>query len=296
MGKKMKKNFKSVLIVPNTSKPGIVEMVREVSGWLRQNRVKYFLLPGDSKAIGLDIPVIEEDSLSGAIDLAVVLGGDGTVLHAVDVIGVDGVPMIGINIGKLGFLTATEIHHAREVLSEVFAGNYCLSRRLTVGCTLDPGGLERRFHALNEIVISKLERERLVHLSTYINGDFFMRYSGDGLIFSSATGSTAYSLSSGGPIVTPEMTCLLLTPICPHMLFSRPMILNLGDRVTVVVEEKPERIALSIDGREDVEVPHGAAVDFYACEKYVYIVELEDYSFYRTLRGKFLSPPKHWED
>jgi NAD+ kinase len=134
-------------------------------------------------------------------------------------------------------------------------------------------------------------RERLIHLSTYVNGEFFMLYSGDGLIFSSSTGSTAYSLSAGGPIVTPDVRCLLLTPICPHMLFSRPMVLNASDRVMVAVEGEPERLSLSVDGRLDVEVPFSSSLEFAALAGSVKIIELPGNSFYGTVRRKFMSPP-----
>jgi NAD+ kinase len=187
----------------------------------------------------------------------------------------------------MGFLTTAEVHQAEGALSDIFRGRYWISERVTVGCTM--AGTDYR--ALNEIVIGKITRERLIHLSTYVNGEFFMRYSGDGLIFSSATGSTAYSLSSGGPIVTPGLRCFLLTPICAHMLFSRPMVLDASDRVTVVVGDRPELLALSIDGRLDVEIPPSSSIDFYADMRPVKIIELNDSSFYATLREKFLKAP-----
>jgi NAD+ kinase len=212
------------------------------------------------------------------------------VLHAVEVLWGKDIPLIGINIGKLGFLTASEAHEAEQTLESIFSGRYFISTRQAVGCSLGGDGEHGDYHALNEIVIGKLVRERLIHLSTYVNGEFFMRYSGDGLILSSATGSTAYSLSSGGPIVTPELKCMLMTPICAHMLFSRPMVLDSKDRVTVVVEEKPERLSLSIDGHLEIEVPTGATIEFYMLDYQIRILELEGSSFYETLRRKFMQP------
>lgn len=284
----MAREFSRVLIVPHVHKAGITDMVQRVERWLADNGVDYFLLEGDTEALSIDAPVMPARDLDA--DLAVVLGGDGTVLHAVDVLWGTGIPLVGINIGKLGFLTAAEMHQAEEALESIFAGRYFISERQTVGCTLGTDGEHGEYRALNEIVIGKLVRERLIHLSTYVNGEFFMRYSGDGLILSSATGSTAYSLSSGGPIVTPELRCFLMTPICAHMLFSRPMVLDSRDRVKVVVEEKPERLSLSIDGRLEVEVPMGATIEFYTLEETVKIIELEGSSFYETLRRKFMQP------
>ncbi|MBN1289591.1 MAG: NAD(+)/NADH kinase [Actinobacteria bacterium] len=283
--------FKDVLIIPHARKPGNKEMFMRVSSWLDLNNVKYSLLRSDAEALetGSRCNVIQE--VSPSIDLAITLGGDGTMLHAIDILWGTDIPVAGINIGKLGFLTAGEVHQAKEVLVQLFSGKYKVSERVPVGCSLGTDGSHGRYRALNEIVIGKLARERLIHLNTYINGDFFMRYSGDGLIISSATGSTAYSLSAGGPIVTPELRCFMLTPICAHMLFSRPMVLHPEDRVTVIVEEEPETLALSIDGREEVEVPYGEIIEFYLLENRIKILELKDVTFYKTVRRKFLSPP-----
>jgi len=280
-----------ILIIPHVRKARIAGMVIELAGWLESRGIGYYLFPEDAEALGVSMPAPPEESLDGSVDLAIVLGGDGTILHAVEVLRGNDIPLFGINIGKMGFLTAAEVHQVDHALEELLAGHYWISERVPIGCSLVSEDSRRDFRALNEIVIGKLIRERLIHLSTYINGEFFMRYSGDGLIFSSATGSTAYSLSSGGPIVTPELKCFLLTPICAHMLFSRPMVLDARDRVKVVVEEEPERLALSIDGRQDVEVPTGAAIEFYCLDEKIRILELQGSSFYQTLRKKFLSPP-----
>ena len=286
------RSIERVLLIPNVGKPGIREMVENVAALLFRHRVDVRLTAEDLEVLGLQLPSC--DSAYAGWDLAVVLGGDGTVLHAVDLLWGLNVPIMGINIGKLGFLTAVEMHDAEDALSRFFQGHYRISERTPVGCTVGSGGEHGEHRALNEIVIGKHIRERLIHFSTYINGDFFMRYGGDGLIVSSATGSTAYSLSAGGPIITPELGCFLLTPVCAHMLFSRPMVLDRGDRVKVIVEKSPERLALSIDGREDVKVPPDAVIEFFAADPPIRIVELEGTSFYRTLREKFILPPQHY--
>jgi NAD+ kinase len=284
----MTREFSRVLIIPNVRKQGIVDLVGNVERWFIDRGIDYFLMEGDAEALSMKMPTMSREGITA--DLAIAMGGDGTVLHAVDVLwGLD-IPLVGINIGKLGFLTAAEVHEAEQTLESIFNGHYAISFRQVVGCTLGAGGEHGSYHALNEIVIGKLVRERLIHLSTYVNGEFFMRYSGDGLILSTATGSTAYSLSSGGPIVTPELKCMLMTPICAHMLFSRPMVLDSKDRVRVVVEEKPERLSLSIDGHLEIEVPTGAEIEFYMLERQVRILELEGSSFYETLRRKFMQP------
>ncbi|MHB8893868.1 MAG: NAD(+)/NADH kinase [Candidatus Geothermincolia bacterium] len=284
------RRFDRVLIIPHVRKSGVSDVVLRVAGWLEQHGATYFLLEKDARALGADVSSAALDA-SDPPGLAISLGGDGTMLHAADVVWGMEVPLLGINIGKMGFLTAAEAHQAEDALAEIFAGKYVVSERMPVGCRVTSGGEQAEYRALNEIVIGKLVRERLIHMSTYINGEFFMRYSGDGLIFASSTGSTAYSLSAGGPIVTPDARCILLTPICAHMLFSRPMVLDALDRVVVSVEGKPERLSLSVDGRLDVEIPPGASIEFYGLEESVHILELPGNSFYGTLRRKFMSPP-----
>jgi len=282
--------FERVLIIPHVRKPEIGDFVLRVAQWLDGHGAASVLFGEDASTLGLNLETITDEQ-AGGVDLAVVLGGDGTMLHAADMLWGTGVPLAGINIGKMGFLTAAEAHQAEGAMAEIFQGRYVVSDRVPVGCTMRTGDEESTYRALNEIVIGKLVRERLIHLSTYVNGEFFMRYSGDGLIFSSSTGSTAYSLSAGGPIVAPDVHCLLLTPICAHMLFSRPMVLNTSDRVTVAVEGEPERLSLSIDGRLDVEVPLSSTLEFSALPGAVRIIELPDSSFYGTVRRKFMSPP-----
>jgi len=277
------KRFDKVLIIPNKDKEGITETIETVDGWVKGHGARCFLTPTDAALLGMDFP----RATAAEVDLALVLGGDGTMLRAVEVIGDNDVPLAGINIGKMGFLTTAEMRNAEEALADIFNGRYWTSERQTLGCTM--GGFHYR--ALNEIVIGKIIRERLIRLSTYVNGDFFMNYSGDGLIFATATGSTAYSLSAGGPIVTPGLKCFLLTPICAHMLFSRPMVLRWTDRVRVVVGDRPELLALSIDGHMDVEIPPSSSIEFYLHERPIRLIGLNESSYWKTVREKFVQAP-----
>ncbi len=284
---------RSILIIPNVGKNGIDNFARGVASKFESLCVKCFFLKEDARAIGLDneFPFYNEGNQE--IDFVVVLGGDGTVLHAVSVmekVKLD-VPVMGINIGKIGFLTSAEMHDSDAASEMLCRGAFRLSERSMLACRLDQGNSPAEHKALNEIVIGKTKRERLIHLNTYINGEFFMRYSGDGLIFATSTGSTAYSLSSGGPIVTPDIKCILMTPICAHMLFSRPMVLGWSDVVTVKVEGEGESFAVSVDGRTEDEVPPDSSVEIYGSDRTVRLVELEGSSFYRTLRDKFLTFP-----
>ncbi|MDD5448938.1 MAG: NAD(+)/NADH kinase [Actinomycetota bacterium] len=252
-----------------------------------------FLLPGDALALGLDIPTVETEGEEEEIDLAIVLGGDGTMLRAADVVRGKDVPIVGFNIGKIGFLTAGEIEEIENALEKITEGKHVASKRMQVGCVMEFEGKRESYIALNEIVVGKRLLERLIHLSVYINDEFLMKYSGDGLIVSSATGSTAYSLSAGGPIVKPELECFLLTPICPHMLFSRPMVLGKSDKVRVKIDDPSEEVSLSIDGHMKVDVRTGANMEFFAEEKTIEIIQLTKNYFLEMTRNNFLGVPEN---
>lgn len=282
-----------VLLIPNIGKRGIKEYVGSVVSKFNSLNVKCFFLREDAQSLGIENGSIFEDAQNQKIDFVVVLGGDGTVLHAASImekINLD-VPVMGINIGKIGFLTSAEMHGADAASEMLCRGKFRLSERSMLACRIDLGNRPVEHKALNEIVIGKIKRERLIHLDTYINGEFFMRYSGDGLIFATSTGSTAYSLSSGGPIVTPGIKCILMTPICAHMLFSRPMVLGWSDVVTVRVEGEKERLAVGIDGHTEEEISPDSSVEIRGSERTVRLVELEGSTFYRKLRDKFLTFP-----
>lgn len=272
-------------------KKDVREATLSVARWMEERGFFCFLLPRDALALGLNIPTVRTLEEEEKIDLVIVLGGDGTMLRAADIVRGRDVPIVGFNIGKLGFLTAGEIEEIESALEKITEGKYVASKRMQVGCVIELGGKRKSYMALNEIVVGKRLLERLIHLSVYINDEFLMKYSGDGLIVSSATGSTAYSLSAGGPIVKPELECFLLTPICPHMLFSRPMVLEKNDRVRTKIDDPSEEVSLSIDGHVKVDVPASADIEFFASEETIEIIQLTENYFLKMTRNKFLGIP-----
>ena len=158
MAERVGRAFEKALIIPNIDKPDIRQMVLDLSAWMRRRGLEHALLDSDASALGLDLPTTVLSELTGQVALAVVLGGDGTMLHAVDVLWGTDIPLLGLNIGKMGFLTAAEIHKAEEALEDVLGGRYIVSPRMPVGCTVRSDTGSREFRALNEIVIGKLVR------------------------------------------------------------------------------------------------------------------------------------------
>lgn len=179
-------------------------------------------------------------------DVLIVLGGDGTLLSALDYSVPYDIPMLGINLGRMGFLAETEPAELQNDLERVFAGDFWFEDRMTMSIE----GAEDSFFALNEIVISRRTASAgIFTVETRANGTLIDRISGDGLIVASATGSTAYSLSAGGPIVAPGLDCFVMTPVCPHTMNARPVVASADERITLCVIDKPDEACAVFDGR-----------------------------------------------
>lgn len=190
------------------------------------------------------------DRIPEGFDVGIVIGGDGTLLRASRILSPMGIPILGIRVGGLGFLFDVEPARYRDAVDKLLDKEYRLETRGTLEVTVERKGLiKERFLALNDAVVSKGTFARMLEITLYVNKNLVARYPADGIIVSTPTGSTAYSLSAGGPIVSPDLDCILVTPICPHSLFLRPLLLNPKDTIEIVVGEKHEEVMLTIDGQ-----------------------------------------------
>ncbi|MEZ5300157.1 MAG: NAD(+)/NADH kinase [Verrucomicrobiales bacterium] len=226
--------------------------------------------------------------VAASTDLIIVLGGDGTLLHTVRQIGGAMPPLCAINIGTLGFLTCGTMDDARLILEAILASEYRLSPRSMVeAVVLDESGAEkaRRF-GLNEANISRGAVSRSVHLEVRIDAQRINTFSGDGLIIATPTGSTAYSLSAGGPIIDPESGELALTPVCPHALSSRPLIVPDSAKIEVVPETGREGVVLTLDWQQTEPVPEGGSILVHRAGFDLPLVMLGDQDFYGILEHK----------
>lgn len=221
-------------------------------------------------------------------DLVVVIGGDGSFLRTARMFSHRRVPIFGINKGQLGFLTEFRPEEAIDHLARAITGDFTVSQRIMLRATLVRHGEEEaRMLFLNDAVISKGALSRPIKLNLEINGSFLNRYSGDGIIISTATGSTAYSLSAGGPIISPLIDCVYtINPICPHMLAIRPMIVPLESELKVTILSDFENLLLTIDGQEAIRIRRGDEIAFSASESGVSLITHPDRSYYDILREK----------
>lgn len=220
-------------------------------------------------------------------DMILVLGGDGTLLQAARRSVGSGVPLLGINAGSLGFLTSIPRERLRTALPRVLSGEWRASARLSLDVRVIRGGKTvTRGWALNEVVVFRGRHAHIIRLSVEVSGHHLSDYLCDGLIVATPTGSTAYSLSAGGPILSPEAAALVVTPICAHALTHRPMVLDAGDVIRVQVPGSSPGLALSMDGAGNVELRPGDVVEVRRDRRNVELAYLPESGFYEVLRHK----------
>lgn len=224
----------------------------------------------------------------GGLDLLLTLGGDGTLLRGARLVIADGVPVLGINLGHLGFLTSASPEEMEAALAAWLAGEFELDPRMALEVYAEDGaGARGRRHlALNDAVIHKGGAARVIRLHVSGRRDEVGSYSADGIILATPTGSTAYSLSAGGPIVSPTVDCIIATPICPHTLGVRPLVLPADETVTVEVLTASEELMLTLDGQDSERLAAGQRVVARRAPQPVRLVRLPGQSFFSTLRRK----------
>ncbi|MBO4399974.1 MAG: NAD(+)/NADH kinase [Lachnospiraceae bacterium] len=229
-----------------------------------------------------------EVKLEEGTDCAVILGGDGTFLRAAKVLLPYGIPVMGINLGHLGFLTAAEYQDAEKAVEKLVSGEYVIENRslLTTSFEGSPCGTL----ALNDVVIARSGFSRLIRLRLSVNGQEVENYQGDGVILATPSGSTGYSLSAGGPVVSPVARTLVITPICPHMLHACPLIVSEDDVITVEVcrssRSMDKGAQVTVDGDEVLALAVGETVTIEKAPGVVPVVMLKDISFWERVRGK----------
>lgn len=277
-----------IAIVVHHNRPLAHELARESAEWL-QSAGHSVVLPGDDADVSqLGYLGVDESALSGDVDVMVSLGGDGTMLRSVQYAGDAGTPILGVNIGQLGYLTHIEPGELRPALGRVLDGSFGVEERMTLA--IECRGTMHR--ALNEAVVEKNRLGHTVRLAVSFDDEYFATYAADGLIVATPTGSTAYSLSARGPIVSPIHRALVFTPVSPHMLFDRSIVLD--PTSTVRLENAGERpAALSIDGRnmaDDLE--RGEVIKITSGQHPVRLVTLDHRNFHSILKAKFGLPDR----
>lgn len=271
--------------VAHHERPEAVGLVLQAAHWLHERGHELWMTSGDAAALGL--PDLGSERSVGDADLAVSLGGDGTMLRTVELLDGLPTPILGVNVGVLGYLPEVEPEHLTDALERYVSGVYEVEERMLLDIVVDRrtgGPLHQR--ALNEAVLEKTESGHTVRLLVSIDGVGFTSYVADGLIVATPTGSTAYSLSARGPIVSPRHRALLLTPVSPHMLFDRSLVLDPDEVITI--ELAGHRGAdLSVDGRSVATLEEGDAVSCRGAKEVARLVRFGRRDFHQILKAKF---------
>lgn len=279
--------MRKVALVINVDKPMAVTTGEKILQRLEAQGTAVLLHPAAAGCLGRLELAIPDGSGWGEAELTIVLGGDGTLIRAVQRVAPYGVPVLGINTGHLGFLTALEGGDALAELDRILAGDYLLEERLMLEATVvREGQALATMPALNDAVISKGPRARMVHLEVTVGGTQVARYPADGVIVATPTGSTAYSLSAGGPIVEPTVDCLMITPICPHTMSARSIVVGADVAVAIRVVASPGEVGLSADGSDPFPLVPGDVVRVARAPYTARLVRLPGYCFYDVLRQK----------
>ena len=259
---------------------------------------------GKKKAVELEKELLASLSERGVsivengADLVVSLGGDGTVLRAARVAHEADAPLLAVNLGTLGYLTEVDAPDASSALDRIFEGDFEIEDRMMLDCTAECGGETRRFVGLNEVLVERSSRYRLVRLDVGVSGERLSTFNADGVIVATPTGSTAYALSAGGPIVSPRAQVLLVVPVSPHMIFSRAVVLSPEDTVAITIgpdpaadgEGRPQEASLVLDGTLGCTLGPGDSVTVGRHERPLRLIRMAGPRFLERLRSKLDLP------
>jgi NAD+ kinase len=266
--------IRRLAFVVNQEKPGSAELARELIAIARTVGVRRIKSRPARK--------LPHGYFKGC-DAGCIIGGDGTLLGAVSEAAAAGVPLIGVNQGSLGYLTSFSPEEARASFGEVLQGHYRLAHRTLLECRTGP---RRRDLALNDVLIKAEVNSQLVRLEVRADGELVTDYLCDGLVLSTPTGSTAYNLSAGGPIVHPEAGVIAMTPICPHTLSNRTIVFNDGVKLSIRNCSPDSRLLVAVDGQRNRSVVQGSEVDVIIAKRRLGLVQSRDYRHFSVMRAK----------
>jgi NAD+ kinase len=279
--------IRSAGIICKPIKETVCQVVPPLIEWLRERKVEVFFDHETKDCVNLDGRAFTREEMGGKIDLLIVLGGDGTLLSAARALGGNRVPILAVNLGGLGFLTSVTLEELYPSLENVVAGRYSESTRMMLDAEiLRDGKAAERQCALNDAVANKGAIARMLDFDVYVDRDHVGRYRADGILVATPTGSTAYSLAAGGPIVDPAVDAFVITPICPHMLTNRPLVIP--DTASVELDFAPaaEPVYLTLDGQIGFQLAAKDRVRITKSRHRVVLIRPPVKTYFEVLRSK----------
>jgi NAD+ kinase len=284
--------MKRIGIIAKQNKPEVIALVRNLVEWLRLKKIEIYLEPDlkdlfSPSLLGSHLNSVERGDIPAHVEMMVVLGGDGTLLSVARLVGDRGVPILGVNLGGLGFLTEITLEELYYVLERVIEGDFVTDERVVLhAAVIRRGERMAEFTVLNDAVINKGALARIIDLETTINGDYLTTFKSDGLILSTPTGSTAYNLSAGGPIVYPSLHCIIITPICPHTLTNRPIVIPDHVEIRAVLKSRQQEVILTLDGQQGFSLEFEDVVEIRKAEDRILLIKSPYRHYFEVLREK----------
>lgn len=284
--------FRTIALIGKYKSPEIAESLMSLADFLESCGVEVLVEEGTAGLIGADgYSVVPYSRIGEQADLAIVLGGDGSMLAAARKLAESGVPLVGVNQGRLGFMTDLARDEMLDGVADLLKGNFKSEQRCLLEAAVWRDGAEIfRTQALNDVVVNKGDLGRMIEFAVSIDGAFLYNQRSDGLIISTPTGSTAYALSANGPILHPSVPGIALVPLCPHALSNRPIIVSDGSRIEIVLRA-PHRARIHADGQEKFDLDAGDRVGVARSERSIRFLHPLGYSYFAMLREKL-----HWSE
>lgn len=280
--------MKDIGLIPNWHKRNSSLVVEKITRFFNQRQIRIQVADSGQADFYSELSLAQQlSSWLEKLNLIIVVGGDGTILRVARDLACWKVPILGINLGQKGFLAEIEVEQMERFLQYIASGQYDYQERMMMEARLLRGEENLgSYLALNDIVVSRGPFSRIIKVETHINEDYMESYSGDGVIVSTPTGSTGYSLSAGGPIVNPTMELFVVTPICPHSLYNRSIIIDGNDKMKLRVDSRQVQVVLTVDGQVRFALEDEDHIIVRRAEEKVKLVCFHDYSFYRMLHQK----------
>lgn len=275
-------------IIANIHKKQALPAVNAFRSILREKKVEYVLdqdLAAQIDTAGRE-PLFAAPTMAEQCDLIAAFGGDGTILAAAQYTAKCRVPILGVNIGTLGFLTEVVTQELEEAVERLLSGEYAVINRMALSVSILEKNTKKSFMSLNDVVLDKGSSSRLIYIDAYVDGRFLNSYRADGLIVSTPTGSTAYSMSAGGPLVVPEMHAVIVTPICPHSVTMKPIVLSCKSTVELSIRPEAEHVQLSVDGQNKCRLAYDEKLRITKSTVDVPWISIGKHDFFDILRTK----------
>ena len=278
--------IQKVAILTRVGKKSVDKVCNDILSWFSEHGIEAKMPVSEASVLRKDHIGVPEENLMKDVDLVVVLGGDGTILRAVRFLNGKEIPILGVNFGKFGFLAEVETTQVLDALEKIIIGEFEVEKRMMLNCEIVSKKDSVSCYALNEIFVGRGNAERLFEFDVTINNKFFDRISSDGLIFASPTGSTAYALSAGGPLVSPANQLIIIVPVCPHSLFNRSLVVEKTAEIRVEPVREVSKVSISHDGVLMWDRKPFDHIRITMAEKAACLIRLEKFDFFGILREK----------